>query len=152
MRKVFFLLFVLALAVSLAACGGAKQQPTSAAPAAQQPAASGSGDAANGKTLFSQTVLNGNAGCSTCHSTEAGKILVGPSLAGIATRAGNTVAGKSATDYIHQSIVDPNAHLAKGCNAADLEAACVSSMPLDWAQKLSEKEINDLVAYLMTLK
>lgn len=153
MRNVFFLLLVLVLMVSLAACGGSKAEPTTAPAApADQPAAPTAGDAANGKTLFSQAVLNGNAGCSTCHSVEAGKVLVGPSLSGVATRAGNTVAGESAMDYLHQSIVDPNAHLSKGCNAADLEAICVSSMPLDWAQKLSEKEINDLVAYLMTLK
>lgn len=152
MRKVIFLIALLAIATMLAACGGSSEAPT-AQPAVQPPAAAAPGDAAKGQALFSQSVLNGNAGCSTCHSLEAGKVLVGPSLAGIASRAGSTVPGESAEQYIHQSIVDTNAFLAKGCIAADPTVQCAASiMPQDWATKLSEQEINDLVAYLLTLQ
>ncbi|MCB0199980.1 MAG: cytochrome c [Caldilineae bacterium] len=154
MRKLVLLVLILAAALVLAACGGGGSQSTPAeSNSASQPGAAPSGDAAAGKALFEQQLINGNAGCVTCHSLEAGKVLVGPSLAGIASRAGSTVEGEDAQQYLHQSIVDPNAHLATGCNAADPSAACATGlMPQDWAQKLSEDEINNLIAYLMTLK
>jgi nitric oxide reductase subunit C len=151
MRKVIFLMVVLVFALMLAACGGGGEPAAPAEPAA--PGAATGGDAAAGKELFAQSVLAGNAGCATCHSLEAGKTLVGPSMAGIASRAGSTVAGESAEQYIRQSIMDTNAFLAKGCNAADPEAPCLANlMPQDWPAKLSEQQIDDLVAYLLTLK
>src|SRR5512146_2015494 len=47
------------------------------------------GNAANGDKLFHQATLGKDnlPGCSSCHSTEPDKTLVGPSLAGIATDA-----------------------------------------------------------------
>lgn len=150
MRTYLLLVVALILALGLAACGGGggAQQP---APAAGQPAVKG--NAENGKQLFAQTVLAGNAGCITCHSLEAGKVLVGPSIVGIASRAGNTVPGQSAEEYIRTSIVNPNAHLAKGCNVNAPEEPCAANlMPQDWAQKLTPEQIDDLVAYLLTLK
>jgi nitric oxide reductase subunit C len=153
MRKTILLIALLAIVVMLAACGGGEEPAAPAAPVAQPPVATGAGDAAAGQALFSKSVLNGNAGCVTCHSLEPGKALVGPSLAGIASRASSTVPGENAEQYIRQSIMDTNAFLAKGCNAADPEAPCVASiMPQDWPDKLSEQEINDLVAYLLTLQ
>lgn len=151
MRTYLLLVVVLILALGLAACGGGggAQQP---APAAGQPAGV-KGNAENGKQLFAQTVLAGNAGCITCHSLEAGKVLVGPSMAGIASRAGNTVPGQSAEEYLRTSIVDTNAYLAKGCNVNAPEEPCAANlMPADWAQKLTPEQIDDLVAYLLTLK
>ena len=150
MRKLILLLAVLTMATVLAACGGGSEP---AAPAAPAPATTTGGNAANGQTLFSQSILGGNAGCITCHSLEAGKVLVGPTMAGIGTRAANTVPGQTAEEYLRESIVDTNAFLAKGCNASNLEAQCAAGiMPQDWPQKLSAQEIDDLVAYLLTLK
>lgn len=158
MRKVVLLIAILTIAMLLAACGGgSSSEPAApAAPAAQEPAvpaAASGGDAAKGQALFSQSVLAGNGGCSTCHSLEPGKVLVGPSLAGVASRAGSTVPGETAEQYLHQSIVDTNVYLAKGCNTADPEAPCLANlMPQNWAEKLSTQEIDDLVAYLLTLQ
>ena len=151
MRKLFVLLAILTIATMLAACGGGAAEPAPAAPSGG--AAPTGGNADNGKVLFSQAVLAGNAGCSTCHSLEPGKIIVGPSMAGIGTRAASTVAGQTAEQYIRTSIAKTNEHLAKGCNAADLNADCPASvMPQDWEQKLKPAGLNDLVAYLQTLK
>ncbi|MCS6844587.1 MAG: c-type cytochrome [Caldilineales bacterium] len=152
MRTYILLVVVLILAVGLTACGGgggAQQQPAPAA--GQAPAVKGNPE--KGKQLFAQTVLAGNAGCITCHSLEPGKVLVGPSMAGIASRAGNTVPGQSAEEYLRISIVDTNAYLAKGCNVNAPEEPCAANlMPADWAQKLTPEQIDDLVAYLLTLK
>jgi nitric oxide reductase subunit C len=150
MRNLILLLAVLAMATVLAACGGGSEP---AAPVAPAPATTTGGNAANGQALFSQSVLAGNAGCTTCHSLEPAKALVGPSMAGIGARAAATVPGQSAEEYLRQSIVDTNAFLANGCNASDPEAQCAAGiMPQDWPQKLSAQEIEDLVAYLLTLK
>ena len=128
MRKLFVLLAILTIATMLAACGGGAAG-TGAAPSGG--AAPTGGNADNGKVLFSQAVLAGNAGCSTCHSLEPGKVIVGPLMAGIGTRAASTVAGQTAEQYIRTSIVKTNEHLVKGCNAADLNADCPASvMPL----------------------
>ena len=152
MRKLLVLLAILTIAMMLAACGGGSDdQPAPAAPSGG--AAPAGGDAAAGKALFAPAIINGNAGCSTCHSLEPGKVIVGPSMAGIGTRAATTVAGQSAEQYIHTSIVKTNEHIAKGCNAADPTADCPASvMPQDWEQKLQPAELNDVVAYLQTLK
>jgi cytochrome c2 len=151
MRKLIVLVAIMALTALLAACGGSGSAP--AAPAVQAPAEATGGDAANGQALFRQSVLAGNAGCVTCHSLEPGKVLVGPSMGGIATRAATTVPGQSAEQYLRESIVDTNAFLSTGCNAANPQAPCVAGiMPQDWPQKLTEQQIDDLVAYLLTLR
>jgi cytochrome c2 len=147
MRKFHLLLVVLVMSIALAACGGTSE------PTAPAPATTTGGNAANGQALFSQSVLAGNAGCTTCHSLEPGKVLVGPSMAGIGARAATTVPGESAEQYLRTSIVNTNAFLARGCNAANPEVQCSAGiMPQDWPQKLTEQQIEDLVAYLLTLQ
>ncbi len=93
-----------------------------------------SGDAANGEALFA------SLGCVGCHSLD-GTAGAGPSLAGIAGEAGEEVEGMSAVEYLHQSIVEPGAHVAEGY--ADI-------MPPFGT--LSDSDLNDLIAYLMTLE
>lgn len=101
-------------------------------------------DPARGKKLYYETSLGTNAGCRICHSLEPGVILVGPSFAGIATRAAQRVPGMSAEDYLYQSIVDPDAYVVEGFPAGQM-------IP-DLAEILTEEQIRDLVAFLMTLK
>jgi cytochrome c2 len=137
MRKatLFVVVGLVAAVLALAACAGGGG-------GASQPAASGgAGDAAAGKALFAQTVLGSNPGCITCHSLEAGKTLVGPSMAGIAGRAGSTVSGQSAEQYLRQSIAEPDAYTVKGFQKG--------LMP---KPTLTDKQANDLIAYLQTLK
>jgi nitric oxide reductase subunit C len=138
-RKSWVLLFVAVML--LAACGGQAA-----------PAASG-GDAATGQKIFQQATLGKDKvpGCATCHSVEPNKKLVGPSLAGIATDAANTVKetgykgqAKTAQDWLRESITNPNADVA--------EEFQPNVMPQNLKDELSSQEINSLIAYLMTLK
>ncbi|MEZ5178650.1 MAG: c-type cytochrome [Acidimicrobiales bacterium] len=81
--------------------------------------------------------------CQICHSTERGVDIVGPSLAGVATRAADRVPGLSAEEYLRQSILDPSAYAVEGYRADQM-------LPI-YQDRLSPDEIDGLVAYLMTL-
>ena len=133
MKKKISILFALLIALTLVltACGGSD---------------SGSGDANvdAGKDLFAETVIGSQAGCITCHSLDAGTVVVGPSMAGIGTRAGSTVSGQSAEDYLKESILNPDAHVVDGFTAG--------TMPQVWADELNDEQVDQLVAYLLTLK
>jgi mono/diheme cytochrome c family protein len=104
-------------------------------------AACGDGDGGSdpavdaGKELFAQTVIGSQAGCITCHSLSPGETIVGPSIAGIGSR------GEA---YIRESILDPNAVLVDGYPA--------DTMPNVWGTELSGEQLDQLVAYLLTLK
>jgi nitric oxide reductase subunit C len=133
MKKKLSLMFVLVLAllVVLTACGGGGET-------------GGDDAAAAGEELFKQTVIGNQAGCITCHSLDEGVVIVGPSMAGIGSRAGSTVSGLSAEEYLRQSILHPDAHLVEGFPAG--------TMPQVWGDELSNEQIDQLIAFLMTLK
>lgn len=97
--------------------------------------AAGAGDPANGAALFA------SLGCGACHAVDTDAAGAGPSLMGVASRAGERVEGLSAEEYLHQSLVDPHAYVVEGF--ADVMP------PFD---TLAEGEVSDLVAYLMTLE
>jgi mono/diheme cytochrome c family protein len=140
MKKFTLTILVLMLAMLLVACGGSDD---SAETVADAPPAS-VGDAAAGEALYAQTIIGTTAGCATCHSLEAGVQIVGPSHAGVATRAGEYVAGESAEQYLRTSILEPNAHLVEGFTEG--------VMPQTYKDELSNTQVDDLVAYLLTLK
>jgi len=133
--KVSLSVVLVLLVVVLAACGG------SSGGAAQTGGATG-GSVDAGKALFAQTTIGGNPGCATCHSLD-GATLVGPSMKGIAGRAGKEVQGQSADQYLRASIVEPNSHAPAGYT--------VGVMPA-YKDALSDTQLNDLVTYLLTLK
>jgi len=124
-------LLLIALALLLSACGGSGE-------------AEGEGDLERGKVLFQQGGGSGAPACSSCHSTEPGKIIVGPSLAGVASRAGERKPGITAEEYLRESILDPNAYVVDGFARG--------VMYQRFGEILSEKDINSLVAYLLTLQ
>ena len=102
------------------------------------------GDPKRGRELYFETSLGTNASCRICHSLEPDVVLVGPSFAGIATRAATRVPGMSAEEYIRQSILDPDAYVVEGFQPG--------MEPPNFAEILTEQQIDDLVAFLMTLK
>jgi mono/diheme cytochrome c family protein len=119
--------------VTCAACAGS----TTGSPTAD---ASITGDTTRGAALFTQSV-NGAPSCSTCHTLD-GSTLVGPSLKGFAAVASTRVAGMSAADYAHNSVMQPASYIVSGFP---------NLMYGQYAQQLSPQQIADLVAYLLTL-
>ena len=69
--------------------------------------------------------------------------MVGPSFAGIATRAAKRVPGMSAEEYIRQSILDPNAFVVDGFS---------NVQTMNFGNQLDDAQINDLIAFLMTME
>lgn len=140
-KKLLVLLVICISLLSLAACGGGN---TSTNTPAEEPAPVG--DAVNGEALFAQPTIGANnaPGCITCHSLEPDVVIVGPSQAGLATRAETRVAGQSAEEYIRTSITEPNAYVVEGF--------AEGVMYQNYATDLTAEEINDLIAYTLTLK
>jgi len=94
--------------------------------------------------------------CTACHSIAPGVNMAGPSLAGIGTRAEKIVAApdykgkaKDALGYIRESVTDPSAHLVPG---AMYSANGVSFMPNTYGKELKPEQLDQLAAYLATLK
>lgn len=81
--------------------------------------------------------------CASCHSTAPDTIIVGPSLAGIATHATARVPGQDAPTYLLTSIVSPTDFTVPGYE---------NLMPENFAKTLTGEEIDALVAYMLTLE
>jgi len=114
--------------------------------------AASSDPVALGQVLFNATP----PGCAACHSIAPGVNIVGPTLAGIGATAAARLRGadyrgqaKDPAGYIRESIVDPNVHVLVG---PTYSAGGRSLMPSDYAQTLKPVQIDQLVAYLMTLR
>jgi mono/diheme cytochrome c family protein len=124
-------LFMFALLVlGLAACGGAPDPKYSELPP---------GDAGRGQALFTQAI-DGAPSCVGCHSLGSEQ-LTGPSLKGFGAVAGQRVSGLSAGDYAIQSILHPAAYLVSGYS---------NVMYNQYRDRLSQQQLSDLVAWLLT--
>ena len=82
--------------------------------------------------------------CSRCHANSGDGVVVGPSLAGIATRGASRIAGLDAEAYIRDSIRNPRGYTVDGFPN--------NLMPVDIADQVGEANLDDLVAYLLTLR
>jgi nitric oxide reductase subunit C len=118
---------------------------------AQQPASDD--PVAQGEALFHATP----PGCVACHSTAAGVTMAGPPMANLAARAQEIIArpdyGGAATtaeEYIRESILEPSAYIAPG--EAFFSTNGMSTMPHNYGETLTPEQIEQLVAYLMTLR
>lgn len=104
--------------------------------------------------------LIASKGCNACHAIKGvANGLVGPGLNKIYTEAATIITqadykgsqGKATTpeEYIHESIVAPNAYVYPKCP----QGACVPNiMPQTFKDTLTADELSALVAYLSTLK
>ena len=119
------LLFVLA-AIVLAACSTTSTAPTPTLDAVQQ----------TGQAVF-------NLRCAQCHALTPETVVIGPSLAGIATRAAARMDGYDAEAYIEHSILVPKDYIVDGFT---------DTMPTNFGKELTSAELDGVVAYLMTLK
>lgn len=81
--------------------------------------------------------------CAQCHALTPDTMVIGPSLAGVATRAESRVPGLDAQAYIEESILTPKAYLVEGFP---------DTMPTNFAKELTSEELQGIVAYLLTLK
>lgn len=122
--------------VAGASAAQAQDQSSQNATDAAQPLPANATDVERGAALFAQE------SCHSCHSLEPGRSLVGPSMAGLGERAAAAVSGQTAEAYLHQSIVDPDAHVVDGFAA--------HVMPGNFERMLTAEQINDLVAFLLT--
>lgn len=138
MQKTISSVLVLATltAILLTACGGGSSDGPIV------------GDVAKGNTLYNRATLGSKSaeGCTSCHNFNAseGDDSNAPYTEGTATRAETAVPGLSAEEYIRESILVPDAYIVEGYDAG--------GMYQGWVDDLSEQEIADLVAYLLTEK
>ena len=102
------------------------------------------GDPKAGEKLFNETRGGAGTGCRICHSLQPGVKLVGPSLAGIGAQAATRVPGLSAEAYLRQSLTEPDAHVVEGYRRGQ--------MPPDYLSRLNQDQLEDLVAYLLSLR
>jgi len=93
------------------------------------------GDSSAGEQIFT------TSGCSACHSLDAGVRIVGPSISGILTSAATRKPGYTAEMYLYESIISPNAYVVAGFQSG--------IMPAEYADRLSDQQLADLVAFLM---
>ena len=111
------------------------------------------GNAERGAQLFATLP------CASCHDITqplpGGAVC--PNLGSIATEAARLVRAsdyqgraRDAAGYIRESIVDPDAYLVPGERYR--QADCQSVMPKDFSATLSHEQLDDLVAFLLTLR
>jgi mono/diheme cytochrome c family protein len=88
--------------------------------------------------------------CMSCHSVDpSGVRLIGPGLWNIVDIAPSRGTGEDAVTYIRHSILHPADFIAP---VGEGEAPWALNMPPGWDQALSEQELNDIIAYLVTLR
>ena len=121
--KIFLIVFS---TMTLAACSGIGREPVpTLTPVEQQ-----------GQAVYTLR-------CAQCHALTPDTVVIGPSLAGIATRAASRVPGYDTQTYLETSILIPEDYLVDGF---------ANTMPTNFGKELTSEEFAALVAYLMTLK
>lgn len=150
-RNLFFLLIGISLLICTVGCGDGTQTsameqippppPRNAHERQRQQA----GDPEVGRAIFTgQRKIQGVVPCSMCHYVEAEEnVLVGPNMDGLSEQAGDRVPGLSARGYLLQSIRDPEAYIVEGFPPG--------TMNQEYDERLSGEDLEDLIAYLMTL-
>jgi cytochrome c oxidase subunit 2 len=118
------------------AASGAASSGSSASTGSSSSSGSLSAAAAAGKAVFT-----GSAGCGTCHTLAAAGTTgtVGPNL-GMTEVPDSKKRGLPLDQFIHESIVKPNAYISPGFQPG--------IMPQTFAQTLTPTQIQELVAFI----
>ena len=134
-------------APALAASAGA-----GAAPPGARPVTGADNPIALGEAVLRTAV----PACLACHSTAPGANMAGPTLAGLAARTEQLLTSgqykgqaKDLAGYIRESVVAPSAHIVPG---AMYSADGVSFMPTTYAKDLTAAQVDQLAAYLSSLR
>ena len=103
------------------------------------------GDPVRGQQLFNTTfdTALGEYMCATCHLVDTDTALIGPGLLHLPERAGERVEGQPAEIYVYRSIVHPDEYIVEGFVAG--------LMPGNYDELLSDQDLYDLSAYLLSL-
>lgn len=98
----------------------------------------GTGNAAAGKAVFASN------GCASCHTFKpAGATgTVGPNLDTAPTSDAKADHNMALAAFVHESIVNPNAYIAKGYTKG--------IMPATFGKSLSKSDLNNLVAFIVS--
>jgi cytochrome c551/c552 len=98
----------------------------------------GGGDAAAGKTVFASN------GCATCHTFQpAGATgTLGPNLDTAPTSDATADTNLALAAFVKESIVNPDAYIAKGFNKG--------LMPKTFGSSIKGADLNDLVAFILS--
>lgn len=84
-------------------------------------------------------------GCLACHTVDGSK-LVGPTWQNVCGSTETFTDGSSATvdeEYIYESIINPGAKIVEGYQPV---------MPSNYAEQLTENQINDIIEYICSVK
>lgn len=81
-------------------------------------------------------------GCIGCHDLDPNKVMTGPTWHNVGDTAITRVPGESPAEYLHQSIVNPNAFVVPGYPA--------NIMPQTFGDQLTTQELGDMIAYLLS--
>ncbi len=126
MKKIVTIVMLLVVFLMSACSVGAPVQPTSTP---------------DPLVLQGQQVFN--ARCATCHALVPDTIIIGPSLAGVATRAETRVDGQTAEEYLQLSVLRPGDYVVEGFT---------DIMITNFSKELTNEDMNALMAFLLTLK
>lgn len=102
--------------------------------------------AERGLILFQKMQPKVGFACITCHYVHSDARLIGPGLGGLKDRAPEYMPADTIEEYIRQSILYPDDFLAPGNPAYPPRI-----MPRRYSEVFSEQELEDLVAYVMSL-
>ncbi len=93
-------------------------------------------DPARGELLITEAL------CAACHIAGA-EVKIAPPFEGVGSRAETRRPPLNAAEYLYESIIHPTAFVVEDYTG---------SMPQNFAERLTDEQIGDIIAYLLTLK
>lgn len=107
------------------------------------------GDPENGADIYQVPY-----GCNACHGVLEDENTAngpGPWLGSLAAEAGDRIEGYTAADYVYESILLPNAHIAPECLTGGEPGECPepSTMLANFGERMTEQDMADIIAYIL---